>query len=338
MTKVYEHPLSPYAQKVKIALREKGVSFDLALPGGLGAGGADGEFLTANPRAEVPVLIDDATAIFDSTIILEYIEDCWPQPPLLPAGAGERARVRMLEEIMDTHYEAINWALGEVGWFRRAEGELAGALRANAARQTRGFHAWLERELGARAWFNGDYFGWGDLAVVPFVAASAGLGNAPESGSKLAAWLDRVLTRPSVAKTVGEARAFDPGAVDVADLVAKGLFKREYRDHRLEWMMKSGGVEVVLKGLEADNNRFTADFSRTEDSEGSMVRDNFVITHAQSTHHIEGMGGGWRDTDLTELGRRQADSIAVRVTELVGGELPNFMLPISNALPKRPRR
>lgn len=261
MTKVYEHPLSPYAQKIKIALREKGVSFDLALPGSLGAGAASGEFLTANPRAEVPVLIDDVTAIFDSTIILEYIEDRWPQPPLLPAGAVDRARVRMLEEIMDTHYEAINWALGEVGWFRRAEGELAGTLRGNAARQTRGFHAWLERELGERVWFNGADFGWGDLAVVPFVAASAALGNIPDAGSRLAAWLDRVLTRPSVAKTIGEARAFDRGSVDVADLVAKGLFKREYRDHRLEWMMKSGGVEVVLKGLEADNIRFTADFS-----------------------------------------------------------------------------
>ena len=97
MTKVYDHPLSPYAQKVKIALREKGVAFELALPGGLGAGGADGEFVTANPRAEVPVLIDDASAIFDSTIILEYIEDRWPEPPLLPhrrgrAGPGAHAR------------------------------------------------------------------------------------------------------------------------------------------------------------------------------------------------------------------------------------------------------
>ena len=47
---------------------------------------------------------------------------------------------------------------------------------------------------------------------------------------------------------------------DVADLVAKGLFKREYRDHRLEWMIKSGGVDVVLKGLERDNIRFAPPF------------------------------------------------------------------------------
>ena len=45
-----------------------------------------------------------------------------------------------------------------------------------------------------------------------------------------------------------------------AGLVARGLFKREYRDHRLEWMIKSGGLEVVVKGLEAGNIRFGPDF------------------------------------------------------------------------------
>ena len=46
----------------------------------------------------------------------------------------------------------------------------------------------------------------------------------------------------------------------VADLVEKGLFKREYRDHRLEWMVKSGGIDVVLRGLERANIRFSPDF------------------------------------------------------------------------------
>lgn len=261
MVTLFEHPLSPYAQKVKIALREKAVEFTAKLPMNLGAGDAAGEFLLANPRAEVPVLIDGETRVFDSTIILEYVEDRWPKPALLPAEPAERARVRMIEEVMDTHYEPINWGLGEISWFRRAEGDLAEALRASAARQTQGFHGWLERELGGRTWFNGAAFGWGDLAVVPYVAASAALGNAPLAGSKLAAWLERTLERPSVTATVGEARAFDPGAIDVAELVRQGLFKREYRDHRLEWMIKSGGLDVVLAGLKADNIRFTGEFS-----------------------------------------------------------------------------
>ena len=44
---------------------------------------------------------------------------------------------------------------------------------------------------------------------------------------------------------------------NVADLVAKGLFKREYRDHRLEWMLRSGGVEIVLAGMAKNNIRFS---------------------------------------------------------------------------------
>src|ERR1019366_3484428 len=87
MLRVYDHPFSPYAQKVKIALREKGQPFEAPLPQGLGAGGE--------------------VSVFDSTIILEYIEDKWPTPALLQVGAAERARVRMIEEVMDTHFEPI---------------------------------------------------------------------------------------------------------------------------------------------------------------------------------------------------------------------------------------
>ena len=261
MITVFDHPLSPYAQKVKIALREKGVAFEAPLPGGLGAGGADGAFAAANPRAEVPTLIDGDARIFDSTIILEYIEYKWPTPALLPASPADRARVRMIEEVMDTHYEAINWGLGEINWFKRAEGDLADTLKAAAAEQTASFYRWLELELGDREWFNGDSFGWGDLSVVPHVNGSVGAGFAPPEGSKLAAWLKRVNARPSVKTTADEARGFSTALVDVAALVRQGLLKREYRDHRLEWMIKSGGVDVVLEGLKADNIRFNPPFA-----------------------------------------------------------------------------
>jgi glutathione S-transferase len=260
MITLFEHPLSPYAQKVKIALREKGIEFELALPDGLGTGGVAGAFAKANPRAEVPLLIEGEVGVFDSTIILEYLEDRWPTPALLPATAADRARVRMVEEVMDTHFEAINWGMGEISWFRRAEGELARTLQANAARQTQGFFSWLEGQLGARPWFNGETFGWGDLAVAPFVGTSVSVGNHPAAGSALGAWLERAMERPSVGETVAEARAFDIGTANVVELVAQGLFKREYRDHRLEWMIKSGGLEVVVNGLQADNIRFAPDF------------------------------------------------------------------------------
>lgn len=179
MLTLYDHPFSPYGQKVKIALREKGVAFEARVPTDLGPGGAAGDFVRGNPRAEVPMLVDDEVRIFDSTVIVEYVEDKWPEPPLLPKTPAERARARLLEEVMDTHYEAINWGLGELNWFRRAEGDLAETLRAAAARHTASFQAWLEGELGDRDWFNGEAFGWGDMAVVPHLASSATLGLAP---------------------------------------------------------------------------------------------------------------------------------------------------------------
>ena len=54
MLRLYDHPFSPYAQKVKISLREKGQAFEPPMPEGIGAGGTGGEFVEANPRAEVP--------------------------------------------------------------------------------------------------------------------------------------------------------------------------------------------------------------------------------------------------------------------------------------------
>lgn len=260
MLTLYEHPLSPYAQKVKIALREKGQPFEVKTPEAIGSGTSAGDFLAANPRGEVPALIDGDTRIFDSTIILEYIEDRFPTPPLLPALPAERARVRMIEDVCDTQYEAINWGLGEIAYFRRAEGALAENLREQAAEQTEKLHAWLSRHLGSSDWFNGADFGWGDLVVVPYVNASASFGIGADAGSALGKWLARAQSRASVAPTLREAAASISGMEVVADVVKQGLFKREYRDHRLEWMIKSGGVEVVLNGLEKHNIRFSNDF------------------------------------------------------------------------------
>lgn len=257
---LYEHPLSPYAQKVKVALREKAIEFRVETPTALGSGAAAGAFLAANPRSEVPALVDGETRIFDSTIILEYLEDKFPTPALLPANPADRARVRMIEDVMDTQFEAINWGLSEIHRFRRADGALAQALTDKAKAQTAGFFAWLERELGERTWFNGDSFGWGDLSVVPYLNGALGFGNTPAHGSGLSAWLGRANDRPSVAATAQEAKASLGTLARVAEIIDSGQFRREYRDHRLEWMIKSGGLAVVLKGLEKDNIRFSADF------------------------------------------------------------------------------
>ena len=257
---LYEHPLSPYAQKVKISARVKNIDLELRTPDGIGAGGAQGEFVDANPRAEAPAQIDGDVRIFDSTIILEYLEDRTPSPAMLPATPAARAKVRMIEEVCDTHYEAINWGLGEIAYFKRASGAKAKEMQDRASRQTAKLQSWLTKQLGSADWFNDRAFGWGDLSVVPYVNASVGFGNGPEEGSILGKWLARANERPSVARTAQEAIDSIAGMQQVANVLEQGLFKREYRDHRLEWMMKTGGPEIVLDGLKKNNIRYSYEF------------------------------------------------------------------------------
>ncbi len=260
---LYEHPLSPYAQKNKIALLEKGVEFEARLPAAVGTGSrADAGFVDASPRLEVPALVDGDVSVFDSTVILEYLEDRFPQPSLLPRSPADRARVRMIEEVMDTHYEPINWALSEVRNFHRADGELAQVLETRAAEETERFFGWLEDQLGEREWFNGERFGWGDLSIVPYLNGSAGFGLRPEAGSRLAAWRERAGKRESVMRVTREAVAAAGAMAGVAELVEKRLFRRQYRDHRLEWMIRSGGLDVVVAGIRNDNIRFGGFLSR----------------------------------------------------------------------------
>jgi len=253
MIQLFEHPVSPYAQKVKIALYEKDIPFEATIPNLLGE---DPAFERANPRREVPALVDGNVRIFDSTIILEYLEEKWPNPALAPIVPAERARVRMIEDVCDGYVEAVTWAMYEIRLFGRATGALAESLLARAAEQWRGVHAWLGRELGRREWFDGDRFGRGDLSVFPYVSMAASLGLRPPTGSALAAWLERAGARESARRCI---EAFDramPAVAELPKVIASGGWAREYRDHRLEWMMRSGGESIVREGMARKNIRF----------------------------------------------------------------------------------
>ena len=254
---LYDHPLSSYCQKVKIALREKGVAFETVLPPDLGTEQPGTQFAAANPRGEVPALSVDGTAIFDSTIIMEFVEERWPEPALLPTNPLARAFARETEEMCDTHYEAVNWGFGEILWFQRAEGALAKQLKEAAARDTAILQSWLTDRIGSADWFGGDAFGWADAAAAPMVNRSVYYGLGPTSGSPLNRWHQRLCARPTVATTFSEFELAAERMASLSNVYSAGGRRREYRDHRLEWMVRSGGISVVSDGLTAGNIRFS---------------------------------------------------------------------------------
>lgn len=93
------NPVSPYVRKVLVACAVKGLEprLDPIVP----FMGSD-EFTAVSPLRRVPVWIDDQVTLSDSTVILEYLEDRWPEPALRPAAPADRARARWLEEYADT--------------------------------------------------------------------------------------------------------------------------------------------------------------------------------------------------------------------------------------------
>jgi len=258
MLKLLNIPISPFGTKVKMALLEKGIPFEAREPDLEAAqSGRDPELTgSASPRLEIPLLIDGDVTVFDSTVILEYIEDRWPEPALLPAAPAERARVRMLEDVCDTTFEAVVWGIYEVTAMGRVSGPVKDEILTHGASQVAGLNAWLERALGDRAWFNGERFGWGDLAVYPPVNNADQLGHSPRPGGRLESWLAAMRERPSARQLATELTEWFATPLN-RPTDTTGTWKRLYKAHRLEWMIDAGGIDVVVAGLRDDNIRFS---------------------------------------------------------------------------------
>ena len=97
---LYSGPLSLFSRKVEIVLAEKNLAFERVLvPFSQTKGYAPKHpaVLAANPKAQVPVLVDGDVTLYDSTVIAEYLEDKYPSPSLFPREPEARARCRLLE-------------------------------------------------------------------------------------------------------------------------------------------------------------------------------------------------------------------------------------------------
>lgn len=101
---------SPFCMRVKIALDEKGLGYDSREEDLFG--GKSELLLKSNPiYQKVPVLLHNGKPLCESTLILGYIDEKWPSPPLLPACAYERAQARFWADYVDK----------KVGWFSSQE-------------------------------------------------------------------------------------------------------------------------------------------------------------------------------------------------------------------------
>jgi len=196
MIRLYDYPDCPFCQKVRVVLAEKDLEFERVhvdlrkgeqrLP----------EFLKLNPYGKVPVLIDEDVVVYDSTIINEYLDDEYPNPPLMPQDSASRARVRQLEDFADNSFAPpAGLVLAEL---HKPEAERdAERIRKYQAEIGRVL-ARIEGTLDDRPFLAGE-FSLADIAFVPRVLILPQLGVEVDARlQNVGAWIGRLRERPSV--------------------------------------------------------------------------------------------------------------------------------------------
>ena len=98
---LYDFGNSVCCQKVRITLREKGLDWEARRVDLFTAAQYDPAYLKLNPKGVVPTLVDDGVPVIESTLICEYLDDKFPDPPLKPKDAASRARMRLWSKFVD---------------------------------------------------------------------------------------------------------------------------------------------------------------------------------------------------------------------------------------------
>jgi glutathione S-transferase len=198
MIKLYDFLPCPFGQKVRIVLAEKSLSYDLAVLDITKGEHRRPEFLRLNPYGRVPVLVDEDTVVYDSTIINEYLDDEYPDPPVLPRieFSSLRARARLFEDFADTSFTPqVGQLMAEMA---KPEGERDQG-RVQRLRQTiERVMDYVNRELQGKHFLAGE-FSVADIGFVPRVLVLGELGIEAAAGrSNVDGWIKRLIERPSI--------------------------------------------------------------------------------------------------------------------------------------------
>jgi glutathione S-transferase len=203
---LYHLPLSPFSRKVRLALAEKRIPFELRLER---VWDRREEFLALNPAATVPVLAEEnGLSIADSNAICEYLDEAYPDPTLLGRTLAERAEVRRLVAWFDHKFasEVMRNLLYEKMLKRlMGRGGPDGAsLRAGYAnlKPHLDYLGWLAE---TRPWLAGNALSLADLAAAAHLSALDYLGDVDWSLNDAAKeWYARVKSRPAFRPLLAE--------------------------------------------------------------------------------------------------------------------------------------
>ncbi|MEX2649353.1 MAG: glutathione S-transferase family protein [Alphaproteobacteria bacterium] len=196
---------SPFAWKVWLALEHKKVPYEFRLLSFDRGDTRSPEFRAVNPRGKVPAIVDDGFALWESGAIVEYLEDRYPRPALLPADPKSRATARRLMAEADAYLGPAVTGLFNVTIYNKGVDNPADIAKAQ--------DAVVEELARVASAMTGDYFvgtlSLADFAVFPHVRIMRRIDERqPKNGigdrlpAVLGAWMKRIEALPYYAKTI----------------------------------------------------------------------------------------------------------------------------------------
>jgi glutathione S-transferase len=205
---LYIHPLASFCHKVLIALYENGTAFHSETVDFSDTTSASA-LLERWPVGKIPVLHDDATGrvVPETSIIIDYLQQTYPGPILLlPHDPEARLQTRLWDRFFDLY---VSMPMQKIVTDRiRPEGrsDPHGVTDARAALDTA--YAMIERQVSGQPWAIGENFTMADCAGAPALFFASIVHPFKTDQTLLREYLDRLLARPSVVRTLSEAKPF----------------------------------------------------------------------------------------------------------------------------------
>lgn len=196
MIKLYDFKSSPNCQRVKVVLAEKNLPYEIVPIDLTKKEQKNPDYLKMNPYGKVPVLTDDSTVLYESLIINEYLEEKYPNPPLLPKDPAKKAKGRILVDYGMAHFDSAYQKL-RMELMKEAQ-EQSQPVIDGAKGDLKKLLQRFEDELGDQQYLLGD-FSLVDADLIPRFTRLEGFGVLPDSSlPRLGKYLERMKARPSV--------------------------------------------------------------------------------------------------------------------------------------------
>lgn len=220
MRKLYHFWISPACRKVRLALNEKGLKYDLIVEKNWER--RDG-LLAMNPAGEIPIFVDENGAVLsDSQAIVEYLEETYEDTPLLPKEAQARAEVRRLIGWFDGKFqmEVTDNLVEEKIMKRLTRSGTPNTAAIRAGHHNIHYHLdYISYLTERRSWLAGDDFSLADISAASQISAVDYLGDVPwEQHPAAKIWYSRIKSRPTFRPLLADNLPGMPAPQHYADL------------------------------------------------------------------------------------------------------------------------